>query len=79
MLSNSQASTIKKLSRSQNKILIILKSSTMEDLHVLHEPVERSCELHKISAQMPTVLQDAQLICLWSVTYMFLRNVTIIF
>lgn len=79
MLSNSQASTIKMLSSSQQKILTILKSSTLEDLYRFHETVEGSCKLHKMSAQMPTVLQDARLICLGSATYMFFRNVTTIF
>lgn len=42
MLKNSPVSIIKLLS----------KGSRQEDLHVFHKIVERSCELHKISAQV---------------------------
>lgn len=50
---------------------IVFKSNTLEDLRLFHETAERSCKLHKISAQMPTILQDDQLICLGPTTCMF--------
>lgn len=38
------------LSNSQNEIVTSLTNSMLDDLHIFHKIVERSCMVHKISA-----------------------------